>query len=100
MDVFEARQDYRSFTGGCNETIKLVSEGKISYINGDGEQNWPQYYSWIYWYQWRFDRKKSGIVWAGRKSFGYRPTVGVEEGIERAIKWYREEMKGIENNEW
>lgn len=25
--------------------------------------------------------------------------VGVEEGLERAIKWYREEMKGIENNE-
>lgn len=33
------------------------------------------------------------------KTFGYRPTVGVEEGIERAIKWCREEMKGIENNE-
>lgn len=39
MDVFEARQDYRSFTGGVMKTIKLVSEGKISYINGDGEQN-------------------------------------------------------------
>jgi len=30
---------------------------------------------------------------AAAEAFGYRPLVGVEEGLQRTVKWYRETLK-------
>jgi nucleoside-diphosphate-sugar epimerase len=30
---------------------------------------------------------------AAAEAFGYRPTVGVKEGLERTVQWYRETLK-------